>query len=71
MYRNLEAELARKGITRADIAKVLGVALGTVSEKLNNSRKLKVYEAMKIRKAFFPDLDFDYLFETQETSESA
>lgn len=71
MYRNLEAELARKGITRADIAKALGLALGTVSEKLNNSRKLKVYEAMKIRKTFFPDLDFDYLFETQETSESA
>ena len=71
MYRNLEAELARKGIKRADIAKALGVTIGTVSEKLNSATKLKVIEATIIRDTFFPDLKLDYLFATQETSESA
>lgn len=66
MYRNLEAELARKGIKRADIAKVLGVTIGTVSEKLNTASKLKVVEAFKIRDTFFPDMDFDYLFATAD-----
>lgn len=66
MYRNLEAELARKGIKRADIAKALGVTIGTVSEKLNSATKLKVIEATIIRDTFFPDLELDYLFATAD-----
>lgn len=63
MYRNLEAELARKGISRADIADALGVAVATVSEKLNNAGRMKLGEAMTIRDTFFPNMTVDYLFE--------
>lgn len=64
MYRNLEAELKRNGITRADIAAVLGINIATVSEKLTKPNRLKYSEAAKIKKAFFGDMDIEYLFET-------
>ena len=64
MYRNLEAELKRKGITRADIAAVLGINIATVSEKLTKPNRLKYSEAAKIQKAFFRELNIEYLFDT-------
>ncbi len=63
MYRNLEAELARNGISRADIAKALNVAIPTVSDKLNSTNRLKLGEAFAIRDTFFPGMAIDYLFE--------
>ena len=62
MYRNLEAELARNGISRADIAKALNVAIPTVSDKLNSANRLKLGEAIAIRDTFFPGMSIDYLF---------
>nr|DAX63388.1 MAG TPA: SOS-response transcriptional repressor [Caudoviricetes sp.] len=62
MYKNLEAELARNGITRIDIAEVLQLNISTVSNKLTIPKRLKLYEAVKIKEAFFPDLTLDYLF---------
>lgn len=66
MYRNLEAELARKNITRAQLAQVLGINVATVSEKMTKPGRLKIDEAITIRDALFPDLKLDYLFEIQK-----
>lgn len=63
MYRNLEAELKRNEITREQLAQLLGVTVSTMSEKLTKPNRLKVHEAKKIRKTFFPNLTLDYLFE--------
>lgn len=63
MYRNLEAELARKNITRAQLAEILGINVSTVSEKMTKPGRLKIDEAITIRDALFPDLKLDYLFE--------
>ena len=63
MYRNLEAELKRNEITREQLAQLLGVTVSTMSEKLTKPNRLKVHEARMIRKAFFPNLTLDYLFE--------
>lgn len=63
MYRNLKAELARRSISCADVAKALGVATPTISEKLNKSGRLKLDEAMTIRDTFFPSMSLEYLFE--------
>ena len=66
MYRNLEAELARKNITRAQLAQVLGISVATVSEKMTKPGRLKIDEAITIRDALFPDMKLDYLFEIQK-----
>jgi len=68
MYRNLEAELARRGITRAELAKVLGINIATMSEKLNYNGRLKLSEAQTIRDELFPDHTVDYLFATERTA---
>lgn len=62
MYRNLEAELRRKGITRAMLADALKINIATISEKLTKPGRLKLEEAKKIHKIFFADLEFEYLF---------
>lgn len=53
--------MARAKITKADIAKTLGVSLKTVYIKLERGT-MYLSEAMKIRKELFPNLDLLYLF---------
>ena len=65
MYRNLEAELVRKNVSRAQIAEALGINVATASEKMTKPGRLKLDEAIKIRDKFFPDLKLDYLFEIE------
>ena len=67
MYKNLEAEMVRKGISRKDIADVLGVRYGTVIEKLSGKYEFKLKEAFAIKKEIFPNLDIEYLFEKDKT----
>lgn len=66
MYRNLEAEMIRKGITRKDISNVLEIRYGTLNDKLRGKYPFKLHEAMVIRKYFFPDLSFEYLFQEDD-----
>jgi transcriptional regulator with XRE-family HTH domain len=66
MYRNLEAEFARQGITKTKVAQELGITLGTLSLKLNGKYKLTLPEAIKIKKILNVDLTIEYLFETKE-----
>lgn len=68
MYRNLEAELARKNITRADLARALGINIATVSEKLTKPQRLKLHEAAEIKAKFFPNETIDYLFATEASA---
>jgi transcriptional regulator with XRE-family HTH domain len=62
LYRNLEAELKRKGITRRKLANLLGINIMTVSSKLNGKSELKFDEAKKIA-AELDNQDLNYLFE--------
>ena len=50
--------------TRAGIAKTLGINITTVSEKLNTENRIKLCEAMAIKKAYFSELSLEYLFAT-------
>lgn len=67
MYRNLEAELARRGMTKTQIAKELGITLGTLSLKLSGKYKLTLPEAIKIKKILNVDLPIEYLFKSEHT----
>ncbi len=66
MYRNLEAEMAREGITRKDLAETLGVRYATIIDKMKGRYSFTLDEAFKIRNEYFPNLSFEYLFETEE-----
>jgi predicted transcriptional regulator len=71
MYKNLEAEMVRKGITRKDIAHLLKVRYATVSWKLSGKSRLYYDEALKIKNTFFPEFTIEYLFETKPCKNTA
>lgn len=62
--RNLSAEMARFGVSYADLMDLLSCTQKTVSNKLNDSTEFSVSEAMKIRDKFFPGMRIEYLFAT-------
>lgn len=65
MYKNLEAEMVRKGITRQDVADLIEVSYNTARNKINGNNQFLLDEAYKVKKEFFPELSFEYLFEKQ------
>ena len=62
MYPNLNAEMARKGIKRKDLAVLFAGNPNQVTAKLNGKIGLSLKDCEKIRDTFFPDLTIDYLF---------
>lgn len=70
MYRNLEAEMVRKGITRKDIAEFLGLRYATILDKLSGKYSFKLEEAFKIKRKFFQELTIEYLFKKDEKKAS-
>ena len=49
IYPNLEAELARAGIEKKDLAAVLGISKNTLYSRLNGKTELTLSEARIIR----------------------
>ena len=64
MYKNLEVELVRRGISKSTLAKRLGIAPQTLSNKLSGRCKITLPEAIKIRQAIESDLSIEELFAT-------
>lgn len=62
MYRNLEAELSRKGLTRSELAKLMNIRATTLSNKLNGKSDIKFSEAMQIKKILNVDIPLEILF---------
>lgn len=69
MYYNLEAELARKHITKTELAKQLGITLGTLSLKLNGKATLLLPEAKKIKEILNISMPLEELFDYSENKE--
>ena len=63
---NLEAEMKRKKITRNDVASLLGLSYRTIHSRFNGESEWGYAECVKIRDEFFPGMDLDYLFATEE-----
>ena len=70
MYRNLLAEMARRGITKKDLAKCLGMRYPTIVDKTNGRSRFYLDEAFKIRDQLFPDVALEYLFEIEKKQNS-
>lgn len=73
MYRNLKAEMVRRGIEVEDLAKLLGVSSRTMYSKINGKSDWRWSEIKAITEKFFPDADISQLFSTvdEEQDKSA
>lgn len=68
MFRNLDAEQARKRLTNSDVAKVLGVSRVTYERKKKNGE----FTASEIRKLLILfSCTFEYLFEPDDETAPA
>lgn len=66
MYPNLDAEMARRKITRQTLAKELRITPSTLSFKLNGKAVLTLAECIEIRNVIDPKLSIDYLFASND-----
>ena len=65
MFNNLNAEIARAGIKKTDLAKELGISINSLTNKLNGKQEFKLSEVQIILK-LFPEKNIDDLFEKQK-----
>lgn len=63
MFRNLDAEQARNGLTNSDVAKKIGLSRVSYENK-KKSGKFTTLEIKALLKLF--ECKFDYLFDTKE-----
>jgi len=62
MYPNLNAEMARKGLSVRDLQAVIRKTDRTTRDKVNGLAAWTLNEAADIRDAYFPGMSLDYLF---------
>lgn len=61
-YLTLISELAKRGIQKTEVAKLLGIHWNSVMNKMNGKTAFSVDEAIKIHDAYFPDWKIEELF---------
>jgi DNA-binding XRE family transcriptional regulator len=62
MYRNLNAEIIRCGLSAKQIAKSLSISEQTMTNKLSGKFLFKSSEMYKIQNLYFPEIQVEYLF---------
>lgn len=62
IYPNLRAEMAKQGISQAELADKLGRGKPTMSLKLNGKAPITLDEALSIKKALKTRLSLEALF---------
>lgn len=62
MYPNLNAEMARIGLTRMELARKLEITSSTLSLKLNGKSELSLGECVRIKKILGTDMSIELLF---------
>lgn len=65
MYPNLNAELARRDLTLAELSEKTGIRYSTLMQKARGETEFKVSEAMKIKEVLGTALPIDDLFSTE------
>lgn len=63
MYPNLEAEIARKGFTNADLSQICGIAEKSFSNKRTGKTEFVLSEMKALKNKCFPNCSLEYLFE--------
>ncbi len=63
MFRNLEAEIKRQGLTKSNLANLLHMQPSTLSQKLTGKSDFTLAEAFKIQKLLKAEtISLDILF---------
>lgn len=65
MFSNLNAEIARKGMTIKALAASTGIGYESLKNKMSGVTEFKRSEMVAIKKEF-PDCTMEYLFKTEE-----
>ena len=63
MYRNARAEMVRAGFTLETMSAEMGIAVGTLSQKLNGKYPITLNEAKNFKKITKSELPLEILFE--------
>lgn len=63
MYRNARAEMVRAGFTLESMAALMGISIGTLSQKLNGKYPFTLNEAKLFKLLTKSDLPLEVLFE--------
>lgn len=71
MFPNLRAEMARCGVTVADISKVAHKTDRSIRDKIGGRGDFTLTEIYAIRDAFFTGMSLEYLFERDARQSSA
>ena len=66
MFPNLDAEMARRKITKTLLAKKIHKTPTTLCLKLNGRAPLTLSECLEIKNALGAELSIDYLFSTEQ-----
>lgn len=66
MYPNLEAEIARMGLTNKDCANICGVTEKTFSNKRTGATEFVLSEMKSLQRKIFPNCTLEYLFEERD-----
>lgn len=65
MFFNILAEMARRGMSKAEMSKILGISLDTFNKKLRGSSDFTVAEIFKMQEVFNDSgCTFEYLLST-------
>lgn len=68
MFRNLKSEMVRRNVTTRAISKEIGRTEKSVQMKLSGKTQFTIGEALRIRDAFFPGMDLEFLFSQDKVS---
>lgn len=66
MFRNLQAEIVRKGMNNIEFASAIGMNYRTFCKKLLGKTEFCLDEMKNIKRAIGNDYTLEYLFETTE-----
>lgn len=63
---NLEKEMKQKGVSRKDVAELLGLTYRTIHSRFNGASDWTFPECVKVRNKYFPGKDLEWLFSVGE-----
>ena len=69
VFRNLQAEMVRRNVTPIAISKSINKTEKSTRAKLDGKFPFTFQEAKIVRDTFFPGMDLDFLFQSDNTQQ--